>query len=87
MKKLLLTIGISITLLSCSERGEVKNKPTDFISIHGKIYKLVRIVPCDDCRGIWIIYPKDSSDAQPEIINYDDQSGKTTYTETVIKLD
>jgi len=86
MKKILF-IAIVALFSSCNKTGEIKDKPKDFIVIHGKTYKLMSVVPCDGCRSIWIMYPKDSLAKQPEIINYDFQSGKTTKTETVIKVD
>lgn len=85
MKKILL-IAIVAFLSSCTKTGEIQDHPKDFIVIHGKTYKLISVVPCDDCRSIWIMYPKDSLDKQPEVINYDIKSGKTTVNETVIKV-
>lgn len=87
MKNILLTIGLLIALSSCEKRGEIIQEPIDFIEIHGKIYKLVNIVPCYGCRGIWIMYPKDSLDSQPKVINYNELHGKTTVNQTVIKID
>jgi hypothetical protein len=85
MKKILLGLGL-ITLISCSERGEIREQPTDFIVIHGKTYKLMRVIPSDGANGIWIMYPKDSSDAMPTILNYQVQQGKTTVNQAVIKV-
>ena len=70
-----------------NDKGEITNAPTDFISIHGKVYKLMSIAPCKGCHSIWIMYPKDSLDKQPEVINYNVSNGKTTKLETVIKVD
>lgn len=86
MKKILLGVGL-ITLISCSERGEVHEQPTDFIVIHGKTYKLMQVVPADGERAIWIMYPKDSNDAMPTIINYNVREGKVVYNQAVIKVD
>jgi hypothetical protein len=85
MKKILLGLGL-ITLISCSERGEVYDQPTDFIIIHGKTYKLMRVIPSDGANGIWIMYPKDSNDAMPTILNYQVQQGKATVNQAVIKV-
>ena len=85
MKKILLGLGL-ITLISCSERGEVHEQPTDFIVIHGKTYKLMRVVPSDGANAIWIMYPKDSNDAMPTILNYQVQQGKATVNQAVIKV-
>jgi hypothetical protein len=87
MKKILLVIGVLLMLISCRERGEVVHQPTNFIEIHGKVYKIMSVVPCEGCRDIWIMYPKDSADIQPEVINYSESSGKSTVNKTVIKVD
>ena len=86
MKKLILFIA-ALMLASCQEKGEVTQQPTDFIAIHGKVYKLMSIVPCEGCSSIWIMYPKDSLDKQPEVINWTEQSGKQHYNQTLIKVD
>jgi hypothetical protein len=86
MKRILATLAI-ITLISCSERGEIREQASDFIIIHGKTYKLMRVIPSDGENGIWIMYPKDSSDAMPTILNYQVQQGKTTINQAVIKVD
>jgi hypothetical protein len=85
MKKILLGLGL-ITLISCSERGEIREQASDFIIIHGKTYKLMRVVPSDGANPIWIMYPKDSNDAMPTILNYQVQQGKTTVNQAVIKV-
>lgn len=88
MGKILLTIGLLATLTSCQyDRGDIPHQPTDFIEIHGKVYKIMSIVPCDGCNSIWIMYPKDSLDSQPSVINYTVQQGKQRINETVIKVD
>jgi len=86
MKKILTALAVLI-LVSCSERGEVREHPADFIVIHGKTYKLMRVVPSDGAQPIWIMYPKDSSDAMPTIINYNTKQGKATVNQAVIKVD
>lgn len=86
MKKILLFL-LAITCVSCREKGEITQKPTDFIEIHGKIYKLMSIVPCEDCNSIWIMYPKDSLDAQPTVINFNVSDGDYERNETVIKIE
>lgn len=87
MKKLLL-IGLLFLMSSCYERGEVIESPQDFIIIHGKTYKLMSIIPeKDGNHPIWILYPKDSLDSQPEVINWEERVGKTTRTETLIKVE
>lgn len=85
--KRILAILIALTLVSCSERGEIYEPASDFIIIHGKTYKLMRVVPSDGAYAIWIMYPKDSSDAMPTIINYQEHKGKTTVNQAVIKVD
>jgi len=86
MKKILLGVGL-ITLISCNERGKVREQPTDFIVIHGKTYKLMKVVPADFENSIWIMYPKDSNDAMPTILNYNVQHGKNVSNQAVIKVD
>lgn len=86
MKQILLGLGL-IALTACGKRGEVYEHPTDFIVIHGKTYKLMRVVPADGAHAIWIMYPKDSNDAVPTILNYEVQEGKTTVNQAVIKID
>lgn len=87
MKKLALLSLLALMVISCSERGEIKREPSDFIEIHGKVYKLMQVYPCDGCNAIWIMYPKDSTGVQPEVINYNVKSGKHTENRTVIKVD
>lgn len=88
MKKNITIIAISIFTIflisSCQEAGHIEEAPKDFISIHGKIYKIMRVVPCKGCRAIWIMYPKDSADSMPESINYEVKSGKNYHNEAVI---
>ena len=86
MKKILLGLGL-ISLVACSERGHVSEQPSDFIVIHGKTYKLMRVVPADGENSIWIMYPKDSNDVMPTILNYNVPQGKGTINQTVIKVD
>ena len=86
MKKILIVMGLLATLTSCSKKGDM-SQPTDFIDIHGKVYKLVSVVPCDGCKSVWIMYPKDSADNQPQVINYTQTKGKSTVNRTVIKID
>ena len=80
-------MGLLTTLISCEERGQVTQQPIDFIEIHGKIYKLMNVIPCDGCSGIWIMYPKDSADKQPQVINYSQKQGKATVNQTIIQVD
>lgn len=87
MKKLLFVLLLGIVFISCREKGEVTSEPEDFITIHGKVYKLMSIVPCEDCHPIWIMYPKDSLDAQPTVINQTITADKTSYNQAVIKVD
>ena len=86
MKKILLGLGL-ISLMACSERGHVSEQPSDFIVIHGKTYKLMKVVPADGENSIWIMYPKDSNDVMPTVINYNVQHGKAVSNQTVIKVD
>ena len=87
MKKLLFVLLLGIVFISCKEKGQVTYEPEDFIIIHGKTYKLVSVVPCENCREIWIMYPKDSLDRQPTVINYSEKAGKTSFNQAVIKVD
>lgn len=86
MKKLILILSI-VALSSCQKRGEIFQEPKDFIEINGKVYKLVQIVPKDGHHAIWIMYPKDTADKMPTVLNYDVHAGKTTRNESVIKID
>jgi hypothetical protein len=86
MKKLILILTI-VALASCQKRGEIHHEPQDFIEINGKVYKLVKVVPADEERSIWIMYPKDTLDKMPTVLNYEVQEGKTTRNEAVIKID
>ena len=79
MKKLITAIACVVLLSACLEKGEILESPSDFIIIHGKTYKLMKVVPSDGDRSIWIMYPKDSTDSQPTVIN----SGKSS----LIKVD
>jgi hypothetical protein len=47
----------------------------------------MRVVPSDGDHAIWIMYPKDSTDSQPTIVNYEVRQGKSSRNETVIKVD
>lgn len=88
MKKLFaITIGLLFILTACSKTGTVYEAPKDFIIIHGKTYKIMQIVPSDGDSPIWIMYPKDSTDTQPEVINWTRSSGKRRVDETLIKVD
>jgi hypothetical protein len=86
MKKLIniLLIVICITFFSCSKKGEIPTEPHDFMVINGKVQKLMSVVPCDGCNSIWILYPKDSTDAMPEILNYNVREGKQDVNHTLI---
>jgi hypothetical protein len=86
MKKILLAT-LLIGMMGCSQRGEVFQQPQDFIEINGKVYKLLKIVPADGEHAIWIMYPKDTTDKVPTLLNYDVKKGKTHHNETVIKID
>ena len=87
MKKILLALLVVVVLGSCSKRGEIYQAPQDFIEINGKVYKLVKVVPEDGEHAIWIMYPKDTADKVPTVLNYEVHEGKTTRNETVIKID
>ena len=86
MKKLLLVTSL-IGMIGCSERGEITQQPQDFIEINNKVYKLVKIVPADWEHSIWIMYPKDTADKMPTVLNYDVQENKTTRNQSIIKID
>jgi hypothetical protein len=87
MKKLILITTLLIAMMGCSERGDLRQQPQDFIEINGKVYKLVSIVPADREHPIWIMYPKDTTDKMPTVLNYEVKSGKTTQNQAVIKID
>jgi hypothetical protein len=90
MKKLITAIACVVLLSACKEKGEVVESPSDFIIIHGKTYKLMKVVPAYGERAIWIMYPKDSADSHPTIINYEVSTGgknNGTSGETMIKVD
>jgi hypothetical protein len=86
MKKIILILSIAV-LGSCQKRGEIYQQPQDFIEINGKVYKLVKVVPADGQHAIWIMYPKDTADKIPTVLNYEVHEGKTTRNESVIKVD
>jgi hypothetical protein len=86
MRKILIAT-LLIGMMGCSQRGEVFKQPQDFIEINGKVYKLLKIVPADGENAIWIMYPKDTTDKVPTLLNYDVKKGKTHQNETVIKID
>lgn len=86
MKKLLTIVSL-LLCISCNEKGQISHSPEDFIIIHNKTYKLMNVIPCDDCDGIWIMYPKDSTDNIPQIVNFTTSSGKVSSNQTVIKID
>jgi hypothetical protein len=86
MKKIILLISL-FTVFGCTKKGSVNSEPQDFIIIHNKTYKLMSVIPCDGCNSIWIMYPKDSTDSQPQVINYNVKHGKTHTNQTVIKVD
>ena len=86
MKKVVLALMV-VGLASCQKRGEIYHQPQDFIEINGKVYKLVSIVPGDGEHPIWIMYPKDTTDKVPTVLNYDIPAGKTTRNQAVIKID
>lgn len=90
MKKLITAITCVALLSACNKKGDIIESPSDFVVIHGKTYKLMKVVPSDGSHPIWIMYPKDSTDSQPTIINYNVNSGgknNQTSNETVIKVD
>jgi len=47
----------------------------------------MKVVPADGENSIWIMYPKDSNDAMPTILNYNVQHGKNVSNQAVIKVD
>ena len=90
MKKLITAIVCVVLLSACDKKGDIIHSPSDFIIIHGKTYKLMKIVPSDGADAIWIMYPKDSTDSQPTVINYNVHTGgknNQTSNEAVIKVD
>lgn len=87
----LVVMGLISGMTGCTEQGEIKSSPIEFIEIHGKTYKLMSIVPCDNCNAIWIMYPKDSLDSQPTVLNWNESTGagktRRTVNKTLIKVD
>ncbi len=89
MKKIVNSLAIIITIIlfsGCSRKGDIVHEPHDFMIINGKVQKLMSVVPCNGCKHIWILYPKDSLDTTPTILNYDIKNGKTEENETIIKV-
>lgn len=86
MKKIFLVLSM-VALFACQKRGEICESPKDFIEINGKVYKLIQVVPSDGNHAIWIMYPKDTSEKMPTVLNYEVRQGKTTRNETVIKVE
>jgi hypothetical protein len=86
MKKIFLVLSM-VALFACQKRGEIYQQPQDFIQINGKVYKLIQVVPADGEHSIWIMYPKDTAEKMPTVLNYEVPEGKTTRNQTVIKVD
>ncbi len=86
MKIKLIITTLLIGMMGCSERGDLRQQPQDFIEINGKVYKLVSIVPADGEHPIWIMYPKDTTDKMPTVLNYEVPAGKTTQNQAIIKI-
>lgn len=87
MKKII-TLGLVLFMIlftACNNAGDVDKSPL-LIKIHNKSYKLVNVVPENNSHGIWIMYPVDSTDEQPTVMNFDVQEGKTTANQAVIIL-
>ena len=85
MKKLITVIACVALLSACGKKGDIVQAPSDFIIIHGKTYKLMRVVPSDGDRAIWIMYPKDSTDSQPTVVNYEVSTGGGKITKQLMK--
>lgn len=84
---LITTLMLGFSLTSCNERGKITQPPMDFIEIHGKVYKLVQVVPSENDYPIWIMYPKDSADKMPNIINWVEKHEKINTPNTVITIE
>jgi hypothetical protein len=82
---ILVLFSLVALVVGCTEQGTVYHNSTKII-IHGKEYALKAVVPCDDCHAIWIMYPVDSTSAQPFVVNYPQQSGKSTVNQTVVTI-
>lgn len=86
MKKIIIILLI-LAVNACTYKRDIKSQPENFIEIHGKVYKLVRVVPKGYAHPIWIMYPKDSADEMPSVLNFTTQAGKATINQTLIKID
>jgi hypothetical protein len=84
MKKIA-TLILFFVLLGCTEKGTVYHNDLTLL-INSKEYKLTQLVPCDGCHAIWIMYPKDSTVAQPVVVNYSQSNGKSSSNQTVIHI-
>lgn len=69
MKKtiLLILIVINIISVSCTKTGEIVYHSRDIITINGKVYQAIKVVPQDDASSIWVVYPKDSTNSSSVI--------------------
>ena len=85
MKKLaiILVALVSLSFTSCKDKGETFD-PELSVSIHGKIYKFISIVPSKNAHPIWIMYPVDSTGDVPICVNYNEKQGKSTVNAAVI---
>lgn len=80
MKKLIFVLVLSITLLSCTQQGEVIYEPRDLFQYKGKTYQAFKI-GTGDGNSIWVVLPKDSS---VEVIPLQFPKGKQQASATII---
>ena len=82
MKKLLAIVILFTLFTSCSQQGEMVQKPRDLFQYKGKVYQAFRI-GTGDGNLIWVVLPKDSgSTEQPISIQH--REGKHNQPITII---
>lgn len=87
-KKLLLLFPIScLSLASCTRAGDVLNQPRDIFKVHGETFKAVRIVPCDNCSSIWVVYPKDPKSTSTVINTQYEADEDNTVNTSIINIE
>lgn len=89
MKKIPLLLAIAILsslLMSCTKKGEIHSAPQDALTIHGEVFKTVKMVPCDGCESIWIVYPKDPQSKATVINTQHDVDEDNTVSTAIINL-
>ena len=86
MKYLLILLTL-LCLSSCDKAGTIHQPTAHLIEINGKVYKLVSIVPSRGDFPIWIMYPRDSTNSMPTMLNNTVRSGKHSRNQGVIIIE